>query len=309
MRLAVALLVATGCTGEILPVDLPRQVDFEVEAQRIPGAMHRVRNGPVTPLAVGGSPDPFLLERDPTGAVWIPALLPDGWRGTVRDASTTGEHVFLSGDEGQLAQGRLGQLERLDAPVTGSIPGVFADAADDVYFAAEGGLLHFDGEVVARVPLTASATPDLLSVWGSGGTVFAVGEGGVAVLHSSTGTAFTDTGTVVTLRAVHGRSSREAYAVGGDREGAVLRWDGSGWSDMASADMPPLHDVFAGSGALYVVGDAGYLARHAGEVWEVIETPATIALTGLLETSAGLFLTGGNVVDPSASGFVMLYRP
>lgn len=312
MRIAVALVLVAGCSGEIRPVDLPTQVAFEVEAQRIPGAMHRVRHGPAGPIAVGGLPDPFLLERDLGTGVWVPMSLPETWRGTVRDASTVAGEVFVTGDEGQIARGPLGSLEVVDGPVDGAVRGVFAAGVDDVYFAADTGLFHFDGEAVAPIALTgstATAAFGLRSVWGTAGALFAVGEDGVAIVQDAGEPVLSDTGTVGTLRAVHGRSAREVYAVGGDQVGAVLRWDGVAWSDMPAPDMPPLYDVFAGEDGLYVTGFAGYLAHYDGVQWEAIETPATITLTGLVETEAGVFMTGGNVAAPAASGFVMRYRP
>jgi hypothetical protein len=304
--LAVAALCSMSCTGDILPIQLPGP-QFVTEAGNISGAMQEVRPGIEGPLAVGGGVDPILLERLEGG--WIPLDVPTDWRGLVRDVAAAQGSVVIAGDHGQVAIGdRAGQ--RLIATNAGDVSfrSLFARTAADVWIASSGGLFNYDGADVEPIA-TASISPsqDFFAVWGVGTTVFVAGARGTALIATGTSVDSTETGTTATLRALHGRSRNEVYAVGGDERGAVLRWDGQNWHDIALRSMQPLHTVFAGRAGVWVAGVAGYLARWDGQRWIEIGTGSNAPLTGLLEQEGDLFLTGGNFEDPSASGFIARY--
>jgi hypothetical protein len=301
---AVALILI-GCTGDILPIALPGAV-FVTEAGNLEGPMHEVRGGFEGPVAAGGGFEPTLLDR--REGAWLPLSPPPNWRGAIRDVTVVQGVAFIAGDAGQIGTGNRSGLEELASGVDFPLNAVFARAADDVFFAGTGGLLHYDGASVSPID-TSSATDARLfhSVWGMGSTLFVAGAEGIVLSVSGASIAPTDTGTTATLRALHGRSRTEIYAAGGDDRGAVLRWDGIRWNDMALPFMPPLHAVFAGQSGVWVCGDAGYLANWDGQRWIEIESGTALALTGAYEEDGDLFLTGGNILDPVASGFIARY--
>ena len=303
--LAATALALVGCVGDIVPIKLPGPV-FVTEAGNTPGAMHRVRSGVQGPLAVGGWADPILLERRDSG--WIPLLVSPDWRGAMRDVSAAEEMIFVVGGAGQVGAGDRSGIELIASGTEMELHAVFARGAEDVFLAGVEGLLHYDGEEVAPIE-TASVAPSqrFFALWGTGGTIVVAGAAGTALMISGDSVQPTETGTVATLRSVHGRSRTEIYAVGGDDRGAVVRWDGQRWNDIALASMPRLHAVFAGPSGVWVSGDAGYLARWDGFRWIEIGTGSSAPLNGALEQDGDLFVTGGNILDPTALGFVARY--
>lgn len=301
----VAFALAGGCTGDILPIQLPGP-QFFIEVGNLPGPMQEVRGGFEGPVAVGGGTEPLVLERRLSG--WIPLAPPDEWRGTVLDAAVAQGSLFLVGRSGRFAAGGLGALRMVSGAEDRALRGVFARAADDVFIAAEGAVLHYDGATLAPIELESPASDsDFFAVWGSGTSVFAAGSDGVVLTISGSSAVLTETGTTATLRALHGRSRMEIYAVGGDDQGAVLRFDGVTWTDLALPSMPPLLAVYAGRSGVWVSGIAGYLARWDGERWAELATPSIASLTGVYEQDGEVFLTAGDADDLSASGIVLRY--
>ena len=279
--LAAIVLLSNGCTGDIIPIAIPGPA-FVTEAGNLPGPMRAVRGGFIGPIAAGGGTDPLLLERIDGG--WIPRVIPDGVTGPIRDLT--------------VVQGTL--------VATSEHRAVFARSPDDIFFAGDG-IHHSDGIDQRRIDTSSAASESFHSLWGTDSTVVAVGDAGVALMLSGDSVKITDTGTTATLRSVHGRSRTEVYAVGGDDSGAVLRWDGERWSHFGLVYMPPLHAVFAGASGVWVCGEDGYLARWDGQRWIEIATGAGVALTGAYEQEGDLFVTGGNIRDTAASGFVARY--
>ena len=82
------------------------------------------------------------------------------------------------------------------------------------------------------------------------------------------------------LDAVHLVTPQEAYAVGGRR---VLRFGGGTWATYGEPSEQALHDVWAGDGAVVVVGDGGTIARRGADDlgWTVDDTPTSQDLYGL----------------------------
>ena len=303
MRAPVVIaLHLIGCTGDILPISLPGPL-FYTEVGNTPGAMHQVRGGVAGPIAAGGGADPILLERRNGG--WIPLPTPAGWSGPIRDVAAVDGALIVAGDGGQIALGEGGRFDPIQSNTAAELRSVFARGAGDAFFAGSGGLFHYDGSAVSEVETASIAEAErFFAVWGTATAVVVTGAGGLALMIDGDDARLTDTGTIATLRAVHGRSSTEIFAVGGDDKGAVLRWDGRRWNDIALSVMPRLHAVFAGRTDLWVVGDAGYLAQWDGFIWTEILTGSLSALNGAFEQEGDLFVTGGNVLDPTSLGFV-----
>jgi hypothetical protein len=213
-------------------------------------------------------------------------------------------------------------IPEIPSSTKATLYGVWGSGAGDVWMAGgspadrtgpKAVLLRWNGSVIERVPYTSSET--FFKVWGSGPSdVMFVGTGGTAVRWNGTALEPTSTGTVSRLVTIHGTGPRDMYAVGGDRKGVVLRWDGAAWSDVTGEDMPPLAGVFAApNGTLFACGTTGYAARRAGGTWTPIETVlfgrdfhATFARSG----DEAFFAGGQLIVAPgSRRGIIARWGP
>lgn len=88
--------------------------------------------------------------------------------------------------------------------------------------------------------------------------------------------------------------SGEHYAVG--RSGAVLRWAGSGWGELASPFPETLLDVMVlGPAHILVVGDAGRIAEWRNGTWTPHDSGTTRALAGLAVDPQGQWIAVGDL--------------
>ncbi len=124
-------------------------------------------------------------------------------------------------------------------------------------------ILHFDGTTWTRANSRFLATKTLRHVWASGPEDYwAVGDDGVIAHYDGIDWRPTATRVDDRLYGVFGTGPSDVYAVGGSRRGLVLRWNGSSWLQFDETPHP-LRSVWTSStGALFVAGDKGYVARY-----------------------------------------------
>ncbi|TNF32536.1 MAG: hypothetical protein EP329_09775 [Deltaproteobacteria bacterium] len=109
----------------------------------------------------------------------------------------------------------------------------------------------------------------------------AVGAAGVATHWDGFLWHVAETGVIATLEAVSMPAADEAWAVGG---GQVLRWKDDAWSLVFDAGVP-LHGVLAlPSGAVFVVGDDGFIASFNGLGWVTEDAGTTATLRAIWGT-------------------------
>jgi hypothetical protein len=148
--------------------------------------------------------------------------------------------------------------------------GVWGASAEDVFVV--GGATRPDGDapVIARfngsswfADDTAAAPAELLlKVWGSAGNdVWAVGNGGTILHHDALSWTRVQSGTDQRLVAVWGVDSQQAFAVGGNGAGLILRYDGAAWSHYATTPERLSGVWTAADRDVFVGGDRGFVAR------------------------------------------------
>jgi hypothetical protein len=127
-----------------------------------------------------------ILHRDP-GSTWsaLAATAVTGdhnaiWGSSAGDIWIAG--CDLSGTTcGFLKHLQNGNFQRVDAPKTDALLGLWGSSQKDIFAVGKGGaILHYDGSTWTTE--ASSTTVDLRAVWGASGEVFAVGAGGT-ILH------------------------------------------------------------------------------------------------------------------------------
>ena len=127
--------------------------------------------------------------------------------------------------------------------------GVSGSSASDVYAVGSQSVLHYDGRRWIALPGTAGGF--LNNVWTtSKGNVYAAwssGDGGLTgqVLRFDGHHWGTAASAPAALQAVWGSSESDVYAVG--RQGTILHYDGSSWSDMSTGRYEWLGSVWGSS--------------------------------------------------------------
>jgi sugar lactone lactonase YvrE len=184
--------------------------------------------------------------------------------------------VWAVGDGGVPLRYNGGGWSTVTSGTTADLHGVFAIAANDAVAVGDGGvILRWNGSQWVNETATISPPPttDLYGVWASGaGDVWVVGQGTSNPTQSPlwhwNGSAWTPTTPPVSpalgLNAITGFSSSAVWVVGD--LGVVYTFNGTAWSQEASAVSNNLRAVFGRSGTdLFAAGDAGgFEARGTG---------------------------------------------
>jgi hypothetical protein len=174
-------------------------------------------------------------------------------------------------------------------------------------------LLHFDG--AAWNGRLSSDSGDLNAVWGTGpDSVFAASSTGM--LYSYDGTDWSGMGPEpVPMRGIWGSSASNVFAVGGDKNGTIVQYDGMFWSKVYQGTLPDdyLHAVWGDSAtSALAVGNASTAFRYNGTYWVQVVVPPDNVLRGVWGTSeTDIFAVGdggailrfdGTVWEPMTSG-------
>lgn len=218
----------------------------------------RSLTGPRATLALASTAGPFAYIFDGTD-----------WERTSTGAALAGD-IWVDGSGVAMAPGPPGMVLHYDGAAwtalsTGSpaqLRTVWGSAPNDVWAAGENGaLLHYDG---SRWSAAASGTSGTIHrLWGTdAANVFAAVEdlSGGAVLRYDGSHWRTVHTSPAAMRAVHGRTVDDVYAVG-DR-GSVERWDGAQWHAEVTGFAGRLTDVWASpEGDVFAVGARGSILR------------------------------------------------
>jgi hypothetical protein len=149
----------------------------------------------------------------------------------------------------------------------------------------DGTVLRYDGSrwvVLREQPGSGVAYRD---AWSAGGLLYVVGDGGTASRFNGAVWEALNTGEDLDLLSVWGTAADNVYAAG---EGAVFRFDGSGWRRevlQPCTSCVSFYDYLTGNGPndAWVLSDRVWLYHFNGEMW----SPAGAALRDRL---AGLWL-------------------
>jgi photosystem II stability/assembly factor-like uncharacterized protein len=159
--------------------------------------------------------------------------------------------------------------------------------------------------------------PTRYGVWGSAATdVFMLGHTGSIfkggyddrkILHyDGTGWTNKDTGVLDHLHGIWGSSAQNIIAVG--ERGAIIRYDGSGWSAMEADNNRTtpqnLKAVWGSSGSdCYAVGDGGTILRYNGGSWVSMAGPTNANLYGVWGHA-----NGSRVYAVGSTGTILRYE-
>jgi hypothetical protein len=195
---------------------------------------------------------------------------------------------------------------------------VWGSSSSDIYaVGSEGTILHYDG---TRWTSRLGTTKWLDGVWGtSSSDVFAVGQHGTILHYDGTRWTTMTSGQVTGewLRGVWGSLSRDVYAVGLTCQsymggvsvcsGAILHYDGAGWSVMRRGTTEALHGVWGTSSSdVYAVGYDGTILHYDGTGWSAMTSGTTEYLRGVWGTSSSDIYAvglGGTILHYDGTGW------
>lgn len=221
--------------------------------------------GPDNVIVVGGDDTTGTIDRW-DGAAWSPMEVPDGTNLLVWAYGFGPDDIFAVGRGGSALRWDGATWSALTTGTTEDLWGVFGFAPDDVW--AVGGdlngdaplLLHWDGAAFTEVPLDPAQNPQgatsLFKVWGTGDTLFAVGERGLILQYDGATWTNSPAGAAADddFVSLWGTSADHIVAVGGRSGARVSTWDGAAWSTTAPSGLGGLSAVFMDDPATAYVG-------------------------------------------------------
>lgn len=145
-------------------------------------------------------------------------------------------------------------------------------------------------------PLATPTERDLLAVHGvPGGSVWAVGAGGVVLRHDGTAWAAIpsgpDGGVSADLRGVWGSAEDDVWAVG--TGGTALHWDGRVWTRASEEASYSLNAVWGrAKDDVWAAGSGGTLLHYDGSAWHAEFSGTSQALNALWGSSTRLWAVG-----------------
>jgi len=181
---------------------------------------------------------------------------------------------------------------------------VWGSSADDVFATAGQGkhILHYDGneEGTWAAMNSSDTTTHVSGIWGSGpDDVFAVGDCGI--IQHYDGTSWTlmtsrlirnSANQMADLRAVHGTSSSDVFAVGAAGR-QIMRYDGTSWQAQDCGSVQSFYDVWCNTSSdVYAVGANGMIFHYDGASWDQMSGPTTKTLTGVWGCLTNIFAVG-----------------
>jgi hypothetical protein len=248
------------------------------------------------------TPDRNLVDiaGDPSRALWavgngVFRRDKSSWRelsfpGRPREltaVATDGGHVWAVGRSGAIVHfdGTLWSVERVSGDGhSNDLVDVLAWPNEVWAIAAKGEIWRRRGSWQAWKP-SELAAHDLHAAWGLTPTrVFVAAGTGIADFDGKSW-RFSALGDGIKLRAIHGSSASDVWAVGEQaqsigKRGVAFRLDASRWSKLELPSSMPLTSVYARSqNEVWVAGDQGTLLTWTGSGWQTVKglpvTPVT----------------------------------
>lgn len=224
--------------------------------------------------------------------------------------------VYAGTREGSNTNQRLFRLEGetwrpVATPPLQSVDAIFGSSARDVYVFGQQGLLRGDGSnwTLQALPDDMTGVSNFRSYSGTlaGNRVVLGGYDAVTMTAVDAG-PLTTVSRAPAYRGLWAASGREVYAVG--LWGTILRFDGSGWTPLASGTTHHLFGVWgSGSTDVIAVGAGGMMLRWDGTSWQRDQTSGagTTWLWRVWGTDAANVWVGGDggtILRRSGGGWV-----
>ncbi len=197
----------------------------------------------------------------------------DGTAVTPMAMSLRTTHLWGNSPDNLWATDGLGWVGRYDGAtwnlmntgISGCCRGVYGSSKDDVYFGADGKLVHYDGAKFTSQPIAGT----VYNLWGSGkDDIWLVGSSGLTYHYDGTTWQKIATGSEEFLYGVSGSGRAHALAVGAD--GAILRWDGSLWKSLRQGSKNESQALWVSGPKDAWAGGFGGLAHYDGTNWTLL---------------------------------------
>jgi len=204
------------------------------------------------------------------GAVWSAMATPATFALT-EVWGTSASDVFAVGGNGAAIHFNGTDWSPIDVGAPAFLEAVWGKASDDVYtMGLAGRAYHWDG--LSWSPIVLTSTKSVYRIFGVGGVVWAVGEGGTIHEHTGGGWQPANGGMTRDLNDVWTASDgQEAFAVG--EFGTILRFRAGAWEESPSGTLQGLRGVTGTSASdVIAVGEYGTALRFDGSAWSDIST-------------------------------------
>lgn len=201
----------------------------------------------------------------------------------------------------------------------GALYAVWGSSKDDVWMVGAGGvILRKSGGTLSRVQTPNEAAYQVLlkGVWGTGGTVFAVGAAGSLLKYDGTSwTASTVPGAMSEiLTSIVGTSANNLFV--SSLSGAIRRFDGTNWMPVSPFGNFGIYGLWAAGSDVFAVGDVlytdtatrdltkrlGIVKRWNGSAFADVAGSRPVSLYAVWGTSAS------DLVMVGASGTIVRYN-
>jgi hypothetical protein len=305
----VAAAALSGCEAELVPAftDSPR---FELLVADAPGPVRALLLEPSgAPVVFGGPPGgPPLAAR--LGAEGLEPLPTPAASASPRAAARSGATVWVAGP-GVLWDGPPDALgaRPLPAPAL-PLRDVAAGPGGGLVVSVGAGtmLVIRAGALPRRAPLATTASSGLAAAWiEPDRTVWLAGQTGLLGAWTPRATELEASIATPPVRSLDGRAGR-LYLAGGEERGYVAELAAGQARDLSVGTMPPLEVVRATSGALWVGGRRGFLARFDGARWSAWDLPVRGGVEALAVEPSGSVLAGGSL-EAETGGWVARFWP
>lgn len=306
-----------GHTARFTPLLQPRSqaTDLGVipQASNVPPCSATATRTPTaTPATVTSTP---TIINNPTSTptqtptatgtpqgTWRSQSYPGGTtlRGISMLSSTDG---FAVGDSGVIIRGGANSWSSQSSPVTSLLRDVEARSGSFAIAVGDQGVgLVWNGS--NWTDQLAGTTPDLLAVSlvpGSTSDGWVAGSNGAVYRWNGSGfnsaLVLPGLSTSIRVRNVHTVSSSEAYAVTGDGDNGIYRWNGSTWIKLYTGSAS-LNAVYVVGSTGYAVGDGGIIIQYNGTSWNQIGSPTgnTLNAIAMISATEGWAVGDGGVI-------------
>ena len=187
-----------------------------------------------------------------------------------------GNHVYVAGSGLHRFDGAGWTTE---LPYANGINNLWASSPDNVLVLGYPSY-RFDGERMTVEDMGADA-PQLNAAWGQADRIFAVGNGGTAMLYDGEGWGYMTTNTSARLVDVWGSADDDVFAVGND--GVIMHFNGQSWGGLPSGTTSQLTGVWgSATDDVYAVGRDSTVLHYDGFDWLPMDIGIEGYITGIV---------------------------
>ena len=215
--------------------------------------------------------------------------------------------VFAVGDVGTVLQSNGANWILHKTGSNDRLTGVWAGSDKQVIVTTGSGfLLEYDGAKWRARPTTSARLNDVLGI---GGSVYAVGHGGVVLRKA--GDAWTEIETSFSneIGGIWGSAPDDLFVVGD--EGLIAHYDGQSWQKMISGTSEYLDGIWGfGPDDVYATGNGSTVLHYNGDAWDNMAVPVNGDIRDIWgrDSNAIFLATGdGEIAQYDGTSWSLLY--